>query len=129
MTITHRIGMTSAAVAVILSSALLLGCAQETPSVLPTSEPDAAAPPAVEQTTRSSVIEGELVRVDADAKLIVLKTAGGFDEQLRYTDQTMVTGATGGVAGLVDTGATRVSVRVTADGPDRVATEITVHPR
>jgi hypothetical protein len=73
------------------------------------------------------MIEGELLRVDADAKTIVVKTASGSEEQLRYTDATKVNGADRGVAGLADTKGTRVTVRVTGEGADRVATEITVH--
>jgi hypothetical protein len=128
MSIMHRIGTMSAAVALVLSSAALLACSQETPSITPAAQ-EPAAPPAGQQGARSSMIEGELVRLDPDAKLIVVKTAAGFDQQLRYTDQTFVNGAERGVAGLAGTSGTRVSVRATGEGADRVATEITVHSR
>jgi hypothetical protein len=129
MSIMHRMGTMSAAVALALSSAAFMACSQDTPSVMPPAAQEPATPPAAEQGARSSMIEGELVRLDTDAKLIVVKTAAGFDQQLRYTDQTFVNGANRGIAGLAGTAGTRVSVRVTGEGTDRVATEITVHPR
>ncbi len=78
------------------------------------------------QTSPASTIEGELVRVDTMARMIVVKTADGKEEQLAYTDNTRVNGAQKTVAGLAGTTPTQVSVRFTGSGANRVATEITV---
>ncbi|MGE3886692.1 MAG: hypothetical protein AB7H81_09680 [Vicinamibacterales bacterium] len=78
------------------------------------------------QTSPASTIEGELVRVDTTARMIVVKTADGKEEQLAYTDNTRVNGAQKTVAGLAGTTPTQVSVRFTGAGANRVATEITV---
>lgn len=78
------------------------------------------------QSAPATTIEGELLRVDTMARLIVVKTAEGKEERLAYTDTTKVTGAPNSVAGLASTTPTHVSVRFTGSGANRVATEITV---
>lgn len=78
------------------------------------------------QSSPVTTLEGELVRVDTMARLIVVKTADGKEEQLAYTDSTKVSGAQKSVAGLANSTPAQVSVRFTGSGSNRVATEITV---
>ncbi|MCC7035506.1 MAG: hypothetical protein IT179_22020 [Acidobacteria bacterium] len=78
------------------------------------------------QTSPASTIDGELVRVDTSARMIVVRTADNKEEQLAYTTSTRVNGAQKTVAGLAGTTPTQVSVRFTGTGANRVATEITV---
>jgi hypothetical protein len=78
------------------------------------------------QDAKGTTIKGELVRVDAATKMLVVKTALGAEEKIRYNDATKVTGAKDGVAGLANADDTDVTVKVTGTGADRLATEITV---
>ena len=78
------------------------------------------------QDAKAATVKGELVRVDAATKMLVVKTALGAEEKIRYNDATKVTGAKDGVAGLANADDTDVTIKVTGTGADRVATEITV---
>ena len=78
------------------------------------------------QDAKANTIKGELVRVDAATKMLVVKTALGAEEKIRYNDATKVTGAKDGVAGLANADDTDVTIKVTGTGADRLATEITV---
>jgi hypothetical protein len=89
--------------------------------------PPAGAPPAQEKAAaRASRAQGELVKVDADAKMIVIKSAEGAELQFAYTEKTEVAGAQDGVAGLATKAGTRVTVEYTEEGANKVATRIAV---
>jgi len=107
----------AAALATVLGSSQAL--AQEPP---PTRTPVLR----IVQSSPVTTLEGELVRVDTMARMIVVKTADGKEEQLAYTDSTKVSGAQKSVAGLANPTPTQVSVLFTGSGSNRVATEITV---
>lgn len=72
---------------------------------------------------------GELVRVDPDARRLVIKLAEGMEVPFVYTDHTKVIGSETGVAGLAAMTGARVMVRYTTEGKDRVALEIDIHAR
>jgi type IV secretory pathway VirB9-like protein len=78
------------------------------------------------QDAKANTIKGELVRVDAATKMLVVKTALGAEEKIAYNDATKVTGAKDGVAGLANASNSNVTIKFTGTGADRVATEITV---
>jgi hypothetical protein len=75
------------------------------------------------QTTR-----GTLQDVDIDAKTVAVRTADGADVTIMYTDQTSVTGASGGVAGLGEMSGREVVVQSMMKGADRVASSIQIQP-
>ncbi len=81
------------------------------------------------QAPESSIAQGQLVRVDAKANTLVIKTAAGAEMQFRYTEMTKVTGASEGVSGLATMSGTDVMVRFTKGDPDNVATEIQVQQK
>lgn len=73
-------------------------------------------------------LQGELVNVDTQAKTIDVMTADGKGVQFQYTDETKVSGAQGGVAGLATAKNARVTVSFTSKGAMRIATQIQVEP-
>ena len=88
--------------------------------------PPAQAPPAQAPAARASEAQGELVKVDADAKMITIKSAEGAELQFAYNDKTEVAGARDGVAGLATKAGTKVTVQFTEEGGAKLATRIAV---
>jgi hypothetical protein len=108
-----------------LSSTLALSCLILGGPVSAQSSPP--RPELRAERTPASTLEGELVSVDPLTRIIVIKTATGRKERLRYTEMTLVKGATPRVAGLTASEPLKVTVRYAGDPRDRVASEITVH--
>jgi hypothetical protein len=69
---------------------------------------------------------GELTSIDAAAKMLTLKPAEGAEQKFQYNDDTKVTGARGGVAGLATQSGKQVVVHFTTQGANRVASEIEI---
>jgi len=65
-----------------------------------------------------------LLSVDPAAKTLAIKPTEGAEQRFQYTDQTKVTGARGGVAGLATMSGRQVVVYFTMQGNARVATDI-----
>ena len=59
---------------------------------------DRAAPPA--QAQPDKVFQGQLTKVDADAKLISVKGTGNMEMTFEYTDATQIVGSEKDVQGL-----------------------------
>lgn len=70
---------------------------------------DRAAPPA--QAQPDKVFEGQLTKVDADAKMISVKGAGNMEMTFEYTDATQIVGSEKNVQGLA--GKTGSELKVT----------------
>jgi hypothetical protein len=83
-----------------------------------------AVPPAQPQS-----LQGDLVRVDLEAKTLTVAPSQGVEQTFKYTDDTKVIGAEKGVAGLATMKGSHVTVQFKVDGKDRVATQIEIHPR
>jgi hypothetical protein len=77
---------------------------------------------AQEQTQTS---QGELLDVDGKASTVTVKTQTG-EMTFRYNDQTKVTGAQKGVAGLATMTGSQVTVMYRKDGQMNLATSIDV---
>ena len=77
------------------------------------------------QAQQVSTAEGELVKVDVNAKMITIKPAAGPEQQFTFNDETKVTGARD-VAGLATMGGSAVKVSFRTN---RVATEIVIQPK
>jgi len=86
----------------------------------PAGQEPGAKPPAQAQKAESA--KGELKSVDA-AKMTLTLASG---ETFMYTDQTKVTGAQGGVAGLASASGRQVTINFMTKGADRIATSIEV---
>ena len=92
-------------------------------------QPDQAeksAPMAQAQET-PQIFEGELMKVDATAKTLSVKSSQGQEIEFRYSDQTLITGADGGVEGLATKSGTPVSVHF--DTATRTAAKIELKQR
>ena len=96
-----------------------------------TPPPQPSQPAPAEQPKDPAPIQGELTKVDADAKTITVKIASGTEVQFSYNDATEVTGAKDGVAGLATTTASKVTVHFKEDARarTRLATKIMVEPK
>ena len=112
----HAIHRTLVMVAALVFTIAAAAQAQEKPAA-PPSAPGAAQ--------ASQTASGELTDVDAKAATITVKTA--TDEmKFRYDDQTKVTGAQKGVAGLATMKGSQVTVNYKKEGSNNIATSIDV---
>lgn len=87
--------------------------------------PTQPAQPAAQPTS----VQGDLLRVDPDAKTITIQPAQGADQEFKYTEATKVVGGDKGVAGLATMKGAKVTVQFKTEGKDRIATQIEVHPK
>ncbi len=76
-----------------------------------------------------SVAQGQLLRLDTNAKKVVIRTDSGSQMQFEYTDQTQVNGADESVAGLGTQAGTHVTVKYEKQETRLLAVQIDVHPR
>ena len=83
------------------------------------------AAPAQAQAQKSEKPSGEPRSVDTVKKTLTI-SAGGSQQVFQYTDDTKVTGATDGLAGLATMSGRQVMIEFTMKGADRVATSIEV---
>jgi hypothetical protein len=88
-----------------------------------TDQAEKARPMAQAQET-PQIFEGELMRVDATAKTLSVKSSDGREMEFRYNDQTLISGAESGVEGLATKSGSPVSVHF--DTPTRTASKIEV---
>ena len=129
MTIMKKATATTAALVFTSMLGASASFAQQPPSPNPAPAPGTRAEqpmPAERPAAQANTIKGELVRVDAATKMLVVKTALGAEEKILYNDATKVTGAKDGVAGLANASNSNVTIKFTGTGADRLATEITV---
>jgi len=85
-----------------------------------------APAPQQERAAKAMTAQGELVKVDADAKTITIKSADNAELQFAYNDRTEVQGAREGVAGLATKAGSKVTVQYTESGGTKTATRIEV---
>jgi hypothetical protein len=80
------------------------------------------------QAAQASTAQGELLEVDAKASTLSIKTTAA-DMKFTYNEQTKVTGAQKGVAGLATMSGAQVTVQYVKEGAANIATSIEVKPR
>ena len=85
----------------------------------------AAQESAQAQAQKADSAKGELRSVDS-AKRTLTISAGDKDQVFQYNEQTKVTGAQGGVAGLATMSGRQVTVQFMTKGAERIATAIEV---
>lgn len=80
-----------------------------------------------QQPAQPQAIQGDLVSVDAEAKVLTVKNADGEEVQFQYNDSTDISG-TQGAAGLATMTEGRVTVHFTEDAETKakIATRIIV---
>ena len=82
--------------------------------------------PSAQAKPAAQIARGELSSIDATAKMLSIKPTDGAEQKFQYNDDTKVTGARGGVAGLATQSGKQVVVHFNMQGANRVATEIEV---
>lgn len=97
--------------------------AQDKPA--PAAPPTQGSGPGAGGAQASTTASGELTDVDAKAATITVKTATE-EMKFRYDDQTKVTGAQKGVAGLATMKGSQVTVQYKKEGSNNIATSIDV---
>jgi hypothetical protein len=104
-------------IAIAMCGFLTIGIAAQQP-------PSAPAPDTqrTEQAKDPAPIAGDLTNVDTTAKTLTVKVADGSEVTFKYNDQTQITGAKGGAAGLATMKDTKVTVHFTEDSKDRAKT-------
>ena len=85
----------------------------------------AHAEPALQAQAQTQTAQGELLDVDAKANTLTVKTQSG-EMSFRFNDQTKVTGAQKGVAGLATETGAQVTVMFQKQGSLNVASSIDV---
>ena len=111
----------------LLASTLAVGAAAyaQEPAERSQDRPAAPAQPAPAPAQASQSASGELVSVDAKANTLTIKAAAG-EMTFQYNDQTRVTGAQKGVAGLATMKGSQVTVQFRKEGQANIATSIEV---
>lgn len=116
MNFTTRMIIPAAAFALALGASPVM--AQEAP---------APAAPAQQEEPQMASLQGDLIRVDADAKTLWVKSADADAEQaFSFTDETEIVGEGRSVEGLATMTGTRVKVDYKTEGDARVATRIEI---
>lgn len=82
--------------------------------------------PAPTEYRQAAMATGELTSVDPDEMTITLKGPDGKAWSFRYNEDTEVSGAQQGVAGLATRTGTIVTVHFEGEGDERMATKIEV---
>lgn len=85
----------------------------------------AHAEPAVQAQAQTQTAQGELLDVDAKANSLTVKTQSG-EMSFRFNEQTKVTGAQKGVAGLATMTGAQVTVMFQKQGALNIASSIDV---
>ena len=100
--------------------------------IAPASAPTLKASPAQQAdrpAQKPAPATGELFKVDAVAKTLSIKMAGGAEMLFSYNDQTVVTGGEKSVAGLATMSGAPVTVTYRVDGTNNIATNIEVRQK
>ena len=73
--------------------------------------------------------QGQLMRVDTDARTVSIQSAQGSPMVFRFTEDTKVIGADKGVAGLATMTGSAVAVEYVQQGKDNIATQIEIRAK
>lgn len=126
--------MFSAFAAAVIAAPALAGAQSPSPSPAPSPQTPPATSPAAtapaqageSRAAKADKAMGELVKVDAVAKKITIKSADGIETDFAYSDATEVAGGQDGVAGLATKAGTKVTVHFKSDMGTKTATKIEV---
>jgi hypothetical protein len=86
-------------------------------------------PPAQAQAQEAKTSQGQLMRVDSEARTLTIQPAQGSPMVFRYTPDTKVIGADKGVAGLATMSGAAVTVQYVLQDKDNVATQIEIRAK
>jgi hypothetical protein len=97
---------------------------QNPPAQPPAQNPPAQNPPAADKT-----YQGQLSKVDATAKEIILKGTDNKEMVFTYNDQTKMTGVDNGAQGLAGKSGSNLKVTYRENRGTNLATQIEVQPQ
>ena len=97
-------------------------------TVILTAIPLLAQEPKAAQGPEPKVVQGQLTRVDGEARTLAISAAGS-PMVFRYNNDTKVIGADKGVAGLATMTGTQVTVQYVEQDKDNIATQIEIHQK
>jgi hypothetical protein len=100
--------------------------------VAPLLAQDTKAPPPAQsqsQAQEAKTAQGQLMRVDSDARTLTIQSAQGTPMVFRYTEDTKVVGADKGVAGLATMNGAQVTVHFVQRDKDNIASEIEIRQK
>lgn len=109
--------------AYLLSAAVMMSLAAATPA-LAQQQGDTGR----EQQQTVEVVDGELLKVDPDARTISVRAPGGAEIQFAYTNETVITGSEDQTQGLATIEGTHVRVYFTRSDDAYTATRVIVEP-
>jgi len=128
---TTRTLIASAAVALTLGGAPQLFAAQDSRAPqgqAPAQQPPQQQPPQQHEQQQFKTAQGQLTRVDTDARTIAI-TSQGAPMVFRYTAETKVVGGEKDVAGLATMTGTEVAIQYVQQEKDNVASQIEIRAR
>jgi YD repeat-containing protein len=114
--------------AVALTGILFFGVMMAALATTPQAQALQQAPDAQQTQEELSMTRGELVSVDADARVIGVRAEDGQVWEFQYTDDTQVTGGQDGSAGLATMTGAIVTVHHATEGEVNVARLIEIAP-
>lgn len=126
MTTLQQLMSTTTALAFTALLGTSLAAQQPQPSPAPAPDPRPAPQLRTDTPKADTSLKGELVKVDTTTRMLTIKTADGKTEMVAYNDDTKVTGAETGLAGLANQSNSKVTVKFTGAGLTRIASEIVV---
>lgn len=126
MTTLQQLMSTTTALAFTAFLGTSLAAQQPQPSPAPTPDPRPAPQLRTDTPKADTSLKGELVKVDTTTRMLTIKTTDGKTEMVAYNDDTKVTGAETGIAGLANQSNSKVTVKFTGAGLTRIASEIVV---
>jgi hypothetical protein len=71
-------------------------------------------------------VQGELLEVDTDSRMLVVRTSADTPMRFRYNDETEIAGAQENIAGLATATNARVTIHYMEDGDVRTAKKVEV---
>jgi hypothetical protein len=115
-----------AAILTLALGAAPLAAQTPAPSTQPAAGASAQSAPRQGAEARSSSVQGELLRVDMDKKMVVIEAADGKEQSFRFNDDTEISGAAQNVEGLATKTGTRVTVEFEGAAASAVAKKISI---
>lgn len=128
MKFTTRMIIPAAAIVATLGVSPVMAQDAPAPAVPAPAEQQPAPAPGADRQTQAMSVQGELRRVDAEAKTLTVQ-ADGREQQFKFSDETEITGAGRDVEGLSTMTGTNVTVHYKVEGGANVATKIDIQAR
>ncbi len=98
-------------------------------ALVPATPANAMSPALTAQSSSTTVVSGELLKVDTTSQTFTVKQSNGQDIEFQYNSDTKVEGSDSGVQGLASETGTRVTVHYKEESGQRMATMIQINKK